>query len=96
MKKVFLVKEENKNQAETKLKEDDAVSRGSINFTLASNLGMGEDGYFCIVDGTKEAVEKAEELLDDLGEVYEDKEKVVEKQKEKEDSATEALGNILG
>jgi hypothetical protein len=96
MKRVFLVKAENKGKAELALKADDLVSRGSIMLRAASSLGIEEEGYFIIIDASMEAVEKAEELLNDLGTVYENEEKVLNKIEEQEDSAIEGFGNILG
>lgn len=96
MKEVFLIKEENKTEAENKLKGNDLVSKGSITFTQASNLDFDEDGYFCIVDTSEEGIEKAKELLKNLGKTYDNKEDVIKKQEQAENNAAEAFGNILG
>jgi len=96
MKEVFLVKEENKNKVETILKKDDKISRGSIIIRQARSLEIDEDGYFVILDNDEEAIKRAEELLKDLAKKYEDKESVLKKLEEQENSAIEGLGAILG
>jgi len=96
MKEIFLVSNENKAKAEEAVKKDDLVSRSSIVIRSASSLGIKEDGYFIIIDGSEEAIKKAEELLKDLAKKYEKKKEVEEKMNEQEDSAIEGFGNILG
>ena len=63
MKEIFLVSSENKSKAEEVVKKDDLVSRSSIAIRSAAALGIEEDGYFIIIDGSEEAIKKAEELL---------------------------------
>lgn len=96
MKEVFLVSSENKNRAETELKKDDLVSRGSITVRSAESLDMKEDGYFIVIDASEAAVARAEEILKELGTRYRDKDKVLRKIEEQESSAIEGFGNILG
>ncbi len=96
MKEVFLIKSEFKSKAETVLKSDDEISRGSIQIKDPSSLDIDEEGVFIIVDLPENLIEKAEDLLKDFGEKYKDKEKVLEKIKEQEDSAIQGFGNILG
>ena len=96
MKEVFLVSSENKSKAEDAIKKDDTVSRASIVTRSAASLGIEEDGYFIIIDGSEEAVKKAGELLKDLAKKYDKKDEVEAKLSEQEDSAIEGFGNILG
>jgi len=96
MKEIFLVSNENKAKADEAVKKDDLVSRSSIITRSAASLGIEKDGYFIIIDGSEEAIKKAEELLKDLAKKYEKKEEVEEKMKNQEDSAIEGFGNILG
>ena len=96
MKEVFLVSSDNKNKAETELKKDDLVSRGSITVRSAESLGIKEDGYFIVVDASEEAIKQAERIMKGLGKKYKDREEVIEKVEKQEDSAMEGFGNILG
>ncbi|MFH0832492.1 MAG: hypothetical protein V1900_02090 [Candidatus Aenigmatarchaeota archaeon] len=96
MEEVFLVKSEEKSKAELALRGDDLVGRQSITIKLASALGMKEDGYFIIVNGSDEAMKKVKELLKGIAEKYKDKENVLKKVAEEEDIAIEGFGNILG
>lgn len=93
---VFIVGSENKNKAEMLLRSDDLISRQSITVRLATALGIKEDGYFILIDGSDESVKKAEELLKGVAEKYKNRETVIEKIKEQEDSAIEGFGNVLG
>ena len=96
MKEIFLVSSENKSKAEEVVKKDDLVSRSSIALRSAAALGIDEDGYFIIIDGSEEAIKKAEELLKELAKKYDKKEQVEARMSEQEDSAIEGFGNILG
>ena len=93
---VWLITSENKSKAETAVKQDDLVSRASIMIKAPSSLDIKEDGYFLIIEGSEEAIKKAEELLKDLGKKYENKEKVLAIVEEQENKATEGFGKILG
>ncbi len=96
MKEVFIVNSENKNKAETLLRSDDLISRQSITVRLATALGVKEDGYFILIDGNDESVKKAAELLKGIAERYKNKNAVIDKIREEEDSAIEGFGNIVG
>ncbi|MFH0949350.1 MAG: hypothetical protein V1802_02585, partial [Candidatus Aenigmatarchaeota archaeon] len=96
MQEVFLVASDKKTEAEQLLKADDEISRGSITIRLCSSLGFEEDGYFIVLDVGKEAVKKAESLLEGIAEKYNDKKTVLERIKEQDDSAAEGFGMILG
>ncbi|MCX6819062.1 MAG: hypothetical protein NT129_03635 [Candidatus Aenigmarchaeota archaeon] len=96
MKVVFLVSSENKNKAETALKGDDEISRGSITIREAKSLGFEENGIFFILDAPETAVKKAEELLKGLGKKYKKASAVIKKVEEQENTAIEGFGNILG
>ena len=96
MKEVFLVKQEDKNKAERMLKQDEQISRGSITIKEPASLEIKEEGYFIVLDADEEDLKKAEELLKEIATKYDDKDKVLQKIREQEDSATEGLGNILG
>ena len=96
MQEVFVVKEADKSKAEDVLRKDDVVGRQSITIRLASNMGLEKEGYFIIINGSEESIKKAEDLIKEIAKKYKNKEKVLEKIKEEEDSAAEGLGAILG
>lgn len=96
MKEVYLVESENKNRAEMALKKDDLVSRGSITIRNAASLDMKEDGYFFLIDGSHEALKRAEEIMKGLGNKTKHRDAIIRKIEEQEDAAMEGFGNILG
>ncbi len=95
-KEVFIVNSENKNKAELLLRGDDLIGRQSITVRLATALGLKEDGYFILINGSDESIKKAEELLKGVAEKYKDGKIVIEKIEKEEDSAIEGFGNIIG
>jgi 6-phosphogluconate dehydrogenase (decarboxylating) len=96
MREVWLVSSANKAKAEAVLKTDDLVSRQSIAVRAASSLEIKEEGYFIIIDGTEEALQRADELLKEIAEKYKDKEKVLERYDELESAAISGFGFIIG
>ena len=96
MQEVFLVSSENKSKAEDILKKDDLISRGSIIIKIPASLDIKEDGYFFVLDAPEETIKLAEELLKNIAKKYKNKNEVMKKISEQEDSAIEGFGNILG
>ena len=96
MRKVWLVKSDKRSKAEELLKADDLVARQSIFVRAADSLGFKEEGFFLIIDGSEEALKKAEELLKDLAAPYEKDEEVLKKFKEQEEKTSESFGFIMG
>lgn len=97
MKVVFFTKD--KAKVDEIVKKDDLISRQSLLWKSVESLGINDKfsgGYFLIIDGNENAVEKAKELLKDLAEIVENSEKILEKIKEEEEKAIEGFGNILG
>ena len=94
MKEVFLVSFENKAKAEELLKKDDLVSRGSITIRSSGSLDIKEDGYFILIDASKEALEKADELLKGIAAKYKDAKKVIEKFDEEEERTMSGFGTL--
>lgn len=100
MKIVFAVKSDKKSEAENLVRADDLVNRQSITIRSADSMDMGKDyenSYFIMVEGSEEALHKAEELLKDIAKKLEEKDAniIAEKIKEEEDRAIEGFGNIL-
>lgn len=96
MREVWLVSSANRPKAEEALKKDDLVGRQSIFVRSAGTLGMDEDGFFIIIDGSDAAISKAGELLKGIAEKYGKKPQVMEKFDEIENSTSESFGFIMG
>jgi len=93
---VWLVSGDKKLKAEDLLKKDDLVMRQSIAIKEASTLGINEKGFFFIIEGSHEAIKRAEELLKDVGKRYEHKDRVLKAYDELEEAAISGFGAILG
>lgn len=96
MREVFHVKSENKAKAEEAVKKDDTVNRCSIVLKSAYALGFKEEGYFIVIDGPEEFLKRAEDLLKGLAEPYKNKDAVLKKLDDEENSAIDGFGVILG
>ncbi len=96
MREVWLVSTENRPKAEDILKKDDITSRQSIFLRAPSALDIKEDGFFIIMDGSEQALKRANELLKDIAKKYDKKDDVLIKFDEIEASTNEAFGFTLG
>ncbi|NIO23309.1 MAG: hypothetical protein GTN38_04770 [Candidatus Aenigmarchaeota archaeon] len=98
MKAVFFIPSENYSKAKNLVYSDDLVSRQSINFRESKALGLKKEGYYLEIDGSEEAIKKLAELLKDLGKEVDKKEKeeVLKKISEQEESAAAGFGSIFG
>ena len=83
-------------KAEEVLKKDDVVGRQSIYVRDCRSLGLAQEGYVIIIDGSDEAIKRADGLLKGLAAKYKKKEEVIKKFEEEEQKATEAFGFIIG
>lgn len=77
---------------------DDTINRSSLLFREASSLDLKEKCYYCLMSGTEEQCNKAKSLIKDKAKLIEGKvkEKIMQKIKSDEDSATEGFGAIFG
>lgn len=96
MREVWLVSSANRAKAEGALKADDLVSRQSIVIRTASSLEIDEEGYFIIIDGSEQALQRADELLKEIAEKYKNKEAVLARYDEQETAAISGFGFIIG
>jgi hypothetical protein len=98
MKTVFFIPSENYSKAKNLVYGDDLVSRQSINFRESKALGMKKDGYYLEIDGSEESVERLNEILKGVGKEVEKKEReeVLKKISEQEESAAQGFGSIFG
>jgi len=98
MKAVFFIPAENYSKAKNLVYEDDLVSRQSINFRESKALGLKKEGYYLEIDGSEESIKRLGEILKDLGKEVDKKEReeVLKKISEQEESAAAGFGSIFG
>ncbi|MCD6477571.1 MAG: hypothetical protein J7K87_01070 [Candidatus Aenigmarchaeota archaeon] len=96
MQVVFFVEKENLNKVKDVVKED-PIGRQSITFRDNVSLGLEKEGDYLLIDGSEEACKEAEERLRELAQELdgEEKETVIKKMKEMEESAMEGFGGIF-
>ena len=79
---------------------DDMISRQSITTRDAKSLGLKGNHFYVKIEGTSEAIQKAEEIVKetDIGGRLPDKDakKIDAKLKEEEETASEGMGMIFG
>lgn len=98
MKAVFFIPSENFSKAKNVIYADDLVSRQTVNFRESRALGFKKDGYYVEIDGSGEAVKRTKEIIGNLGKEVDEKEKeeVLKKITEQEESAAAGFGSIFG
>lgn len=93
MMEVLLFTERNNyKKLEERLKKDELVSGASIRIRTASDFG--KEGFYFLVEGTEDKIQKTKEIAKDLAIIVEGEEKkrVIEKIKEEEEKALEGFG----
>jgi len=97
MQVVFFVEKEKLQNAKEIINQD-PIGRQSITIRDNKSLGLETDGYYIMIDGSEEACEEARERLKDVAKELEgdEKQKVIDKMKEMEESAMEGFGGIFG
>lgn len=97
MQVVFFIEKENLNKAKD-ITSEDPIVRQSITFRDNKSLGLEKEGNYLLIDGTEEACKEAQEKLKEITQELdgEEKETVIGKMKEMEDSALEGFGGIFG
>lgn len=97
MQVVFFVGKENINKAKDVTCQEPIV-RQSITFRDNLSLGLEKEGNYLMIDGSEEACKAAQEKLKEIAEELEGEEKdnVVAKIREMENSALEGFGGIFG
>lgn len=89
---LFFVERKNYKRLEEDLKKDDLVSGASITIREASDFGR--NGFYFLIEGTDDKIEKAREIARNVAiEIEkEEKKKVIEKIREEEERALEGFG----
>ncbi len=97
MQVIFFIEKDNLNKAKD-ITTEEPIVRQSITFRDNKSLGLEKEGSFLLIEGSEEACGKASELLKETAEELEgeEKETVIKKMKEMEDSALEGFGGIFG
>ncbi len=98
MKALFFVPSENYSKARNAVETDDLISRQTINFRESRALGFDKEGYYLEIDGSEDSISKAREVLEETGKEItgNEKDEVLKKIKEQEDSAAEGFGSLFG
>jgi hypothetical protein len=68
--------------------KDDLVSRQSISIRDASALNIDKDVRYVLIEGTDEAIKKAEELFSETGKKEDEEEAIKKKMKRKQGIST--------
>lgn len=81
-----------------KILKDDLISRQSISVRDASALNIDKDVRYVIIEGTDEALKKAEELFVEAGKKEDDEEAkaIYDKIKSQEGEVAQGVGLIFG
>jgi hypothetical protein len=81
-----------------KILKDDLVSRQSISIRDASALNIDKEVRYVLIEGTDEAIKKAEELFSEAGKKEDDEEakNIYNKIKNEEGDVAEGVGFIFG
>ena len=81
-----------------KIVQDDLVSRQTIAVRDTASVGLEGEDTIILIEGSRDALEKAKEILADDGSLLVDNEKkdVYDKIKEAEDNVAEGLGLMFG
>ena len=98
MKAVFFIHAENFSKVKNAVYADDMVSRQTINLRESRALGFEKDGYYLEIDGSEESVKRTKEIIGDMGKEVDKKEKeeILKKISEQEESAAQGFGSIFG
>ncbi len=77
---------------------DDLISRQSISIRDASALNIEKDVRYVLIEGTEEALKKADELFSDVGKKTDSEEakNIYDKIKSEESDAASGVGLIFG
>jgi glutamate synthase domain-containing protein 3 len=94
---VFIVDNENKGKLRD-VTNDDLISRQSITLRDASALSIDKEAQVLIIEGEDGALERARELIKDIGEEQDETKasEIVAKVKSEEEDAAEGVGFIFG
>ena len=96
MREVFEADSDKAREAELLLKNDDIVGRQSIAVRNASILGMEGEMVYIIIDGSEEAIKRAEGLLKGFAKKMKKKDELLRKYDGIEDKAAEGFAAIMG
>ena len=95
---IIISLEKDKSAALGKLVQDDLVSRQTINIREARGLGIEKDETYILIEGSEEALKKAQELISDEGTTLPspEKERIRDLLRKADDEVAEGLGLMFG
>lgn len=98
MRKVWFVDNENLEKARSKLMEDELVIRQTLTIRDAKTLDFPKEGSFIYLEGNKDAIHRAETILQGIVKPLEEDEtdEVISRIQTEEDNAAIGLGGIFG
>jgi hypothetical protein len=98
MKALFFINMEHYSEAKNAVYADDIISRQTVNFREARALGFDKNGYYLEIEGSSEAIHRVKELLADKAKEVggHEKDEVLKKIAEQEESAAEGFGALFG
>lgn len=92
MRHVYDIPASNLAKAQDILGKDDLVSRQSTYTRTAASLGLNEDKTYLILDGSEEALTKAETLLKGMAQKVKDQASILKKFDEIENASAQGFG----
>lgn len=96
MYEVFVVDSEKKDIMD-EIISDDLISRQTSSVRDGKSLGFKEGVFYALIEGSEEAIEKANELFSDEGiETVDDPEEIKEAIKKEDEAAAEGMGTVFG
>lgn len=97
MKAVFKIPKEKYGSLKEAVVSNDLLSRQSLTFRDNKALGIEDEGYYLLIEGSEEAMEEARKVLEGAEELKGEKaEELIKKIAEQEESAAEGFGSIFG
>lgn len=98
MEMIFFVAKDKYPVLNREIMSDELVNRQSVSFRDNVSLGMEKEGYYLYINGSDEAIVKAEEIIGDKAEKLSGDEfdKVLKLINEQENAQAEGFGAIFG
>jgi len=98
METLFEIDTQNIQKCKNLLLKDEIVSKGSITFREGRSLGFDREGYYCYISGSEEVCERAKDLIKSIGKEVrkEERDEIIQRMKEEEESAMSGFGSIFG
>jgi hypothetical protein len=96
MMELIFIKKEDYQSTRKLILEDEIISKASITFKEARSIGIEKDGFYCLISGTEDACKRVGEIKAGEPVRGEEKEKIVRRISEEEETAALGFGKIFG